>query len=66
MRWAKHVAYMGDRRGAYRVLVGNLRERGPLEDLDVDGITLKLIFKNLDGAWTGLVRHRIRTGDALL
>jgi hypothetical protein len=22
MRWAGHVAYMGDRRGAYRILVG--------------------------------------------
>jgi hypothetical protein len=22
MRWARHAAYMGDRRGAYRVLVG--------------------------------------------
>jgi hypothetical protein len=27
MGWAGHVACMGDRRGAYRVLVGGLRER---------------------------------------
>jgi hypothetical protein len=27
IRWAGHVACMGDRRGAYRVLVGKLRER---------------------------------------
>jgi hypothetical protein len=41
---------MGDRRGAYRVLVGNLRERGHLEDLGTDGrIILKLIFKKWDG-----------------
>jgi len=24
--WAVHVAHMGDRRGAYKVLVGSLRE----------------------------------------
>jgi hypothetical protein len=27
MRLARHVACMGERRGVYRVLVGNLRER---------------------------------------
>jgi len=27
MRWAGHVASMGERRGVYKVLVGNLRER---------------------------------------
>ena len=27
MRWAGHVARMGEGRGVYRVLVGNLRER---------------------------------------
>ena len=27
MRWAGHVARMGERRGVYRVLVGNLKER---------------------------------------
>jgi len=31
MRWAVHVALLGDRRGLYRVLVGNLRERNHLE-----------------------------------
>ena len=27
MRWAEHVTRMGERRGVYRVLVGNMRER---------------------------------------
>jgi hypothetical protein len=27
MRWTEHVARMGDRRGAFRVLVGDPRER---------------------------------------
>ena len=49
MRWAGHVARMGDRKGAYRVLVGK-PERDHLEDLRVDrGIILKLIFKKWDG-----------------
>jgi len=31
MRWVMHVAHMEERRGLYRVLVGNLRERDHLE-----------------------------------
>jgi hypothetical protein len=35
----------GENRGSYGVLVGNLRERGHLEDLGVDGrIILRWIF----------------------
>jgi hypothetical protein len=30
MRWARHVACIGDKRGAYRVLVGRPEERRPL------------------------------------
>jgi hypothetical protein len=37
MRWAGHVARLGKRRGVYRVLMGNLRERVHLEDPGVDG-----------------------------
>jgi hypothetical protein len=29
MRWAEHVACMGERRGAYRVLVGKPEGKGP-------------------------------------
>jgi len=35
------VARTEGRRGAYRVLVGRLREREHLEDLDVDGDNIK-------------------------
>jgi hypothetical protein len=39
----------GDRRGAYRVLVGKLRKRDHLEDLGFDGrVILKRIFKKQD------------------
>jgi hypothetical protein len=30
MRWAEHVAQVGEGRGVYRVLVGNLEEKRPL------------------------------------
>jgi len=46
MRWVGHVAQMGDRSGAYRVLVGDLRDRDHLEDLGIGGrIILKWILK---------------------
>jgi len=31
MRWARHLARMGDRRGVYRVLVGKPEVKRPLE-----------------------------------
>jgi hypothetical protein len=51
MRLAGHVARMGNRRGVYRILVGNQRERDHLEDTGVD---MSIIFgKWDDGVWTG-------------
>jgi hypothetical protein len=44
MRYVGHVACMGERRGAYRVLVGKPEERDDLKDLDVDG---RIILKSL-------------------
>jgi hypothetical protein len=50
LRWAGHVARMGERRGAYRALVGKPEGRNHLIDPGVDGrIMLKLIFERLDG-----------------
>jgi hypothetical protein len=47
---------MGDRRGAYRVLVKDLRERDHLEDIDLDGkVILNLSSRSGMGAWTGLI-----------
>jgi hypothetical protein len=37
MRWAVHVARMGEGRKVYRVLVGKPKGKRPLEDHGVDG-----------------------------
>jgi hypothetical protein len=59
---------MGERRGVYRALVGNLRERDPLEDPSVDGrILLSWMFRKCDvGVWTGLIRLGIWTSGGRL
>jgi hypothetical protein len=57
MRWAGHVARMGEGRGAYRILVGRLEGRRPLgrprrrwED------NIKMYLQEVGwGAWTGLI-----------
>jgi hypothetical protein len=68
MRWAVYVARMGERRGAYRVLLGKPDGKNHLEDQCVDGKTiLKWIFSIWDGGpWTGLIWLRIGTGGGHL
>ena len=54
MRWVGHVARMGDRRGAHRVLVAKSWEDYSLEEPGVDGrIILKWILDKWYEAWTG-------------
>jgi hypothetical protein len=58
--WEGHVARIGDRKGAYRIWYGNLRERDNLEDLGIDGrVILKWVFKKWDGK--GML-HVLETG----
>jgi hypothetical protein len=46
---------------------GDMREREHLEDLGIESIMLKWIFKKGDGeAWTGCVWLRIGTADCHL
>jgi hypothetical protein len=68
MRWAGHVARMGEGRGAYRILVGRRDGRRPLGRPRLDErIILKSIFKKWDGgSWTGMIWLRIGTGGGLL
>jgi len=63
MTRTEHVAYMGERRRLYTVLVGDLRERVHSDDPGVDGrIILKWIFKKWHvGAKTGSRWLRIGT-----
>ena len=55
MRWAGHVARMGEEREMYGVLVGKPEGKRPLGDLGVDGlITLGRISRSWDVCiWTG-------------
>jgi len=68
MRWAEHVACMGQRRGVYRVWWRSLRERDNLEDPGFDGrIILRWLFRKWDvEAWSGFIWLRIGTGGGHL
>ena len=68
MKWAGHVARMGEGRGVYRVLVGKLKERDHWGDPDVDG---RIILRWIFGKWEGVARTgwswlRIGTGGGHL
>jgi hypothetical protein len=51
MRWAGHVARMGEGRGVYRVLVGKPEERDNWEDPDIHG---RIILRWSSGSGRGL------------
>jgi hypothetical protein len=58
---------MGEKRGVYRVLVGDLMERDHLGDPGLDGRKMLRIFMKWDvGVWTGSSWLRIGTGVGLL
>jgi len=63
MRWAGHVAGMGEERGCIGYWWGNRREGDHWGDRGVDGwIILECISRRLDvGIWTGLGWPRIET-----
>jgi len=63
MRWAGHVALMGEERGCIGSWWGNRRERDHRGDLGVDGwIILERISRRWSvGMWTGLGWPRIET-----
>jgi hypothetical protein len=68
MRWAGHVALVGEERGCIGSSWGNRRERDHWGDLGVDGwIILEWSSRRWDvGMWIGLGWPRTRTGGGRL
>jgi len=68
MRWAGHVARVGESRGVDKVWVEKREGKRPLEDPGVDGrIIVRWIFRKWDvGTWTGWSWLRIGTGGGHL
>ena len=63
MRWAGHVAHIGDMRSAYRILVGRRDRNNHLEETGVvERIILRWIFRKWDGCtdWIDLAQNRDR------
>jgi hypothetical protein len=68
MRWARHVACIGEKRGAYKILVGRPEGRRPLgrpRSRWVDNIKMDLQDVGW-WVWTGLSWLRIGTDGGLL
>jgi hypothetical protein len=68
MRWAGHVARMGERRNVYRFLVGKPEGKNHLEDQGVDGRMGSewTLGRLAGGVWSGLTWLRIGTVGGLL
>ena len=68
MRLAGYVARVRERRGVYRIFVGNTDGTRPLGCPSIgERVKLNWIFKKWDvEAWTGLIWLRIRTVGGLL
>jgi hypothetical protein len=64
IRWAGHVAHMGEGRGAYRVLVGRFEGKRPLgrpRRRWEDNIKMDLRKIRIDGAnWIRLAQDRVQ------
>jgi hypothetical protein len=69
MRWAGHVAHMGEKRNVYRLLVGKLEGKRPLGRLRhrwIDNIKMDLLETGLNVVdWTGPAQDRYRWGALL-
>jgi hypothetical protein len=64
MRWAGHVARLGEKRGVYKVWVVKSEGERPL-DPGVDGSIILRGILNV-GVWTGLSWLRMGTGGWLM
>jgi hypothetical protein len=67
MRWAWHVERMGEKRNAYRLLVGKPEGERPLGSPRRRWMDNIRIFERWEGVtWTGLLWLRIGAGGELL
>jgi hypothetical protein len=67
MRWVGHVARIGAKRNAYRILVVKWEGKRPLGRPRRRWYILKLILERRDWVvWTGLIWLRIGTSGGLL
>jgi len=66
MRWAGHVAHMGEERGMYRVLVGKPEGKRPLGRPRRRWVGNIRVDLQKVGIWTGLGWPRIETGGGRL
>jgi len=70
MRWAGHIAHMGERRGVYRVLVGKPEGKRPLgrpRRRWQDNTSIKIDLQEVGcGVWTKSSLFRIGTGGGHL
>jgi len=67
IRWEGHVACIGERRGAYGVLVGKPEGKRPLGRTRNRWYNIKLDLQEVGcEAWTGLMWLRIGTGGGHL
>jgi hypothetical protein len=69
MRWAGHVARIGESRDAYRILVGSRKEGDHWEDQDLGGWTIlkRILDRKEDGmVWIGSIWLRIGASGRLL
>jgi hypothetical protein len=67
MRWAGHVAYMGEERKLYRVLVGKPEGNNPIErPMHRWGTGIRMVLRRLAwGVCSGFTWLRIGTGGEL-
>jgi E3 ubiquitin-protein ligase DOA10 len=63
MTWAEHVATMGEKRNAYRILVGKPKEKKPLGRPRCRWVgNIKMDHREIRMEWYGLDRAGLRYG----
>jgi hypothetical protein len=68
MRWAGHVAHMGEKMNAYKILVGNPEGKRPIVRPRLRWVDIiKMDLREIGWVvWTGLIWLRIGTSGGLL